>query len=220
MIHAYDSQYLEDAMRNMGEMMDYIANSCFMDMDEFFYMFIASGFAAQFSSGSPKYISGMSGTELAIEVLNHSGVSMKYPEPQDDDNCSPEYWCGWIVAYYQWYTGISFKEFSRVFSFRETRKLYPTLHEAAEEKFVDTVNKIVRRKNLPTKLCLLRQSCGLTQRELSEKSDVPIRTIQQYESRARDINRAAAETVAALASVIGCTVEDLLEYKFEEVVEI
>ena len=32
------------------------------------------------------------------------------------------------------------------------RKLYGTLHEAAEEKFVDTANPIVRRKSAPSKL--------------------------------------------------------------------
>lgn len=31
-------------------------------------------------------------------------------------------------------------------------KLYPTLHEASEEKFVDTLNSIILRQKLPTKL--------------------------------------------------------------------
>lgn len=39
--------------------------------------------------------------------------------------------------------------------------------------------------------------------------------IQQYENRSKDINR-AAETLSALSRVLGCNVEDLLEYSFEE----
>lgn len=53
--------------------------------------------------------------------------------------------------------------------------------------------------------------------KLSEKSGVTLRMIQQYENRSKDINRAAAETLSALSRVLGCNVEDLLEYSFEEV---
>ncbi len=219
MIHAYDKLYLDDAMQSMGEMIDYAANSCLMDMDDFFSLFLASGLAAQFSTGSPKIISGMSGTELAIEVLERTGAFQDFPHSREEYSCSPEYWCGWILAYYQWYTNISFHEIMRVISLREIKKLYPTLHEAAEEKFVDTVNHIVRRKNLPTKLQVLRQMRDLSQRELAVRSGVHYRSIQQYEQRTRDINKAAAATVASLASVIGCKVEDLLEYDYGEIEE-
>lgn len=59
--------------------------------------------------------------------------------------------------------------------------LYSTHHEAAEDKFVDTVNAIIKRKNNPTKLQAQRKRCGYSQRELAEKSGVNIRTLQQYE---------------------------------------
>ena len=42
-------------------------------------------------------------------------------------------------------------------------------------------------------------------------SGVPVRSIQQYEQRRKDLNKAAAETVAALARALFCSVEDLLE---------
>ena len=100
---------------------------------------------------------------------------------------------------------------------REIRKMYYTLHEASELKFVNTMNEIARRKKLPTKLQTLRKSRQLSQKLLSEKSGVTLRMIQQYENRSKDINRAAAETLSALSRVLGCNVEDLLEYSFEEV---
>ena len=45
MIRAYDNQYLDDAMRCLGEAMDYAANSCHITMDEFLNLFIGTGYA-------------------------------------------------------------------------------------------------------------------------------------------------------------------------------
>ena len=94
---------------------------------------------------------------------------------------------------------------------KEIYKLYPTLHEASEEKFVDVANSILDRKNSPTKLQTVRKAIGLSQKELAEKSGVTLRMIQQYEQRAKDINRAAAGNLFALAKALGCKAEDLLE---------
>ena len=93
----------------------------------------------------------------------------------------------------------------------EIYKLYPTLHEASEEKFVDVANSILERLNLPTKLQTLRKVIGLSQKELSEKSGVTLRMIQQYEQRAKNINKATASNLIALARTLGCKAEDLLE---------
>jgi len=93
----------------------------------------------------------------------------------------------------------------------DVEKLYPTLHEAAEEKFVDTVNSIIRRQNPPTQLQALRKSIGYSQKMLSEKSGVSLRMIQQYEQRAKNINNATGANLVALANTLGCGVEELLE---------
>lgn len=110
-------------------------------------MFITVGLAEQFGSGVPKYISGMSGTELVWEVVNCSGQERELPEPAIEYDYSPEYWCGWILAYYQWRTGRSFKNIMQHITMREILKLYPTLHEASEEKFVDNLNRMILREN-------------------------------------------------------------------------
>ena len=52
---------------------------------------------------------------------------------------------------------------------------------------------------------------GLPQSELTAVSGVNIRNIQQYEQRAKDINRAAAISLQSLARVLGCRIESLLE---------
>ena len=217
MIHAYDNQYLDDAMKCLGEAMDYAANSCQMDMDQFLELFIGTGFSEQFAIGVPKYVSGVSGTELVMDVLTKAGIDIEFPPAQTDYDYSPQYWCGWILAYYQWYSGRSFKEIQKHITMQQIEKLYPTLHEASEKKFVDTVNRMIRKKNPPTRLQAQRKISGYSQRELAEKVGVNLRTLQQYEIRAKDINKAAAVTLLALAKVLGCRVEDLLEYDNSEI---
>ena len=52
---------------------------------------------------------------------------------------------------------------------------------------------------------------GLSQRELAELSGVPVCTIQQYEQRQKDINKAQATTLLHFSRVLNCKMEDLLE---------
>ena len=211
MTYAYDEIYLDDAMKNLGEAFDYSATVLNIPMDDFLNMFIISGIAEQFQRGVPKFVSGLSGTELALEVLNRTGNDSDYNTTQTEYDCSPEYWCGWILAFYQWNTGKSFKEIKKYLPMSEIYKLYPTLHEASEEKFIDVANSILERKNLPTKLQTIRKAIGLSQKELSDKSGVTLRMIQQYEQRAKDINKSTATNLFALAGALGCNAEDLLE---------
>lgn len=211
MIRAYDKVYLEDAMRNLGEAFDYVSSHLKIALDEFLDLFVASGIAEQFGRGVPKFVSGLSGIELAMEVLTKAGKDLTFPESDVKYSFSSEYWCGWILAYYQWHSGRTFKNISKYLSMEDVEKLYPTLHEAAEEKFVDTVNSMIRRQNPPTQLQALRKSIGYSQKMLSEKSGVSLRMIQQYEQRAKNINNATGANLVALANTLGCSVEELLE---------
>ena len=101
MIHAYDEQYLSDAMHNLGEAFDFAWNVCRIELDTFLSMMISSGVAALFEQGTPKYVSGMSGTELAMGIMQKSGIELNNVSAQVEYDCSPEYWAGWILAYFQ-----------------------------------------------------------------------------------------------------------------------
>ena len=48
-------------------------------------------------------------------------------------------------------------------------------------------------------------------RELAEQSGVYLRIIQQYEQKQRDIQKAEAQSIVAMANVLGCSVEELFE---------
>jgi transcriptional regulator with XRE-family HTH domain len=51
----------------------------------------------------------------------------------------------------------------------------------------------------------------LSQRELSEKSGVNVRTIQMLEQKQNDINHAHAITLYNLAKTLHCKMEDLID---------
>ena len=69
MIRAYDEMCLDDAMECLGVAVEYATFSCDMDGQEFLDLFVASGVASEFGWGNVKFISGMSGIELARHVL-------------------------------------------------------------------------------------------------------------------------------------------------------
>ena len=62
-----------------------------------------------------------------------------------------------------------------------------------------------------TKLQKFRKNIGMSQYELSQISGVNIRSIQLYEQRVNDIDKAQAHTLYKLAVVLGVQIEDLLE---------
>lgn len=208
---AYDEKYLDDAMKNLGECFDYAVNTCNKTADDFANLFIASGIADFFGKGNPKYVAGKSGTELALDIFEKTGEKIDFMEARIEYECSSEYWAGWILAYYQWRSGRSFRDIFDYVSMDDVLKMYPTLHEASEEKFVDTLNNIIGRKKRPTKLQLQRKRYGCSQKELAERSGVNLRTLQQYELGTKDINKAALASVLSMANVLGCGVEDIIE---------
>ncbi|MBQ9068090.1 MAG: helix-turn-helix transcriptional regulator [Eggerthellaceae bacterium] len=211
-MNAYSEHYLDGAMDNLGEAFDYAADCCDIDLDLFLSMFIVSGFAARFEAGEPKVVAGISGTELAIEVLYESGMHLDFPPAKTEYSFSPEYWCGWILAYCQWKTARPFANIRRYMNMHDLLALYGPLHEAGEDRFMDAFYDRVRTADFPTRLQEQRKISGLTQRELADAAGVNLRTLQQYENRSKDINKAAGASLHNLARVLGVRMEDLLEY--------
>ena len=62
-----------------------------------------------------------------------------------------------------------------------------------------------------TRLKTLRTRSGYSQNGLARESGVPVRTIQQYEQRQKDINKAGFESIIKLAAALSCEPYDLLE---------
>lgn len=213
MMKGYSELYLNDAMKNLGDMVEYAVLDLGIEPDEFFGYFISSGIAEKFGNGNPKYIVGMSGIELAETVLNAVNVPFESKEAVHFDFKGVEYWAGWILAYYQWETGRRFEDIvndgltlSTIFS------MY-VLHEADISKFVETANEMIARnkQNSKSKLSQIRKARGFTQSQLAEAAGITLRMVQLYEQKQNDINKAQADTVIALSRVLGCDVQDILE---------
>lgn len=208
--YAYDRTYLYDAMKNLGECIDYVVNKCEYDTDVFMRMFLNSQMSKMFEQGDPFCICGMSGTELAIKVLREATDTVDFPEAIIDFSRSPQYWCGWILALTQWQENVSFYRLSQVISWSEVIEKYHPYHEADENKFIEEVVKVrLAEKPNYRRLQEYRRRLGMSQRELSETSGVNIRTLQQYEIGAKDINKASFKTVKDLARSLYIDVYEL-----------
>lgn len=62
-----------------------------------------------------------------------------------------------------------------------------------------------------TNIQRIRKEKGISVADLAERSEVNIRMIRYYETGYKDINKAEALTVYKIATVLNCTVGDLLE---------
>ena len=213
MTNAYSELYLDDAMQNLGDMVEYAVCDLGFDPDVFFGWFISSGIASKFEKGNPKYITGMSGFELAEAVLTETNVAHEKREPSFVEFKGREYWAGWILAYYQWDTGKRFEDIVKDGLTLSTVFSMYVLHEADESKFVEAANEIIarNRENRKTKLFEIRKARGFTQQQLSKASGVSLRMIQLYEQKQNDISKAQATVVISLAKALGCEVEDLID---------
>ena len=213
MTPAYEEMYLNDAMRAMGEMLDYAVHDCGCDGDSFFTQFLSSGAAEQFERGNPKFVGGLSGVELALEVFRRTTGQIPDMDARAYGEKSPEYWAGWSLAYYQWESGMPFREIvSHGLTVREVCSMY-LLHEADISKFAEAADKVIQKSLSAgeTNLKRIRRANGFSQKQLAEVSGVVLRMIQLYEQRQNDINRAQASTLSRLARSLNCRLEDLME---------
>ncbi len=212
LIHAYDEMYVAEVMDNLAFMLDYAVYDLKFEADVFFDYFIYSGFAHQIEIGNPKYTVGMSGIELAREVIYKVYKRYDHTDARFFIEKSPEYWVAWSLAYYNWKKNISFKNIVDIVPIKDILKLYPVLHEADIEKFVDVMDAKIKHhiKNSPTNLAILRKGKNLSQAELAEKSGVSLRMIQLYEQKQNDINKAQISTVSNLSKALKCTMEEII----------
>lgn len=212
-MYAYSDLYVEKAQSVLGNMLHYAVYDLGMELSEFYSHFLNSRIAYCFGLGDPKYVVGMSGIELAMEVM-HS-VTDQYVSivPVYRMDKSSEYWSGWAVAYYEWYSNMPFDRINEYVPIDDIRDMYNPYHEADITKFIDEIDRRIKFKHEESRLARLRAYAGLSQRLLAERSGVSVRMIEQYEQKKKDINRACSSTVFKLSRALNCRMEDLLDYK-------
>ena len=212
-IHAYDYDYVSGAQRILGDAADFAIITLGVEPNVFGDALSVADAGRQFALGNPKYVAGMNGCEFARIILDQTKTSYSDKEDAMFVDKSPEFWAGWALAFYQWYKGYSFMEILDAVSFDSIIDMYPIYHEMDIMQFVDSIEISMQKNNPQTKLKKRREICGLSQSELSADSDVPLRQIQLFEQRQRDINKTAADTLRRLSKALNCRMEDLMELR-------
>lgn len=208
---AYDEAYIHSAQNILGHAVDFAVITLELDPDEFGNAFSVSNASKQFASGNPRYVAGINGCELTRIVLEQTKTPFIDTEDAMYLDKSPEYWSGWALAFYQWFSDRSFTEILTAIHLSEIITMYPVYHEMDIEHFAQHMNELMKKAVPFTRLKAKRNNCGMSQSELASKSGVALRQIQLFEQRQRDINSAAAITLLRLSKALHCQIEDLIE---------
>ena len=193
-------------------MLRYAVEDMHIGLTEFWDMFLISGVADLFGKGDFRFLVGMSGVETAWEVVRRLTGEWPQEKPTFNLEKSPIYWTGWILAWYQWYSGQNFRRISEFLTPVQVRDMYHPYHEMDPVQFADAADRIRRQKEMTTRLRMYRERMGLSQSELARESGVSVRMIQHYEQRQKDLNKAQMKTIWLLARALHCSMEDLMEF--------
>lgn len=209
--HAYPEMYLPDFMECFGNMFQYLERDIRIDLNKFYDMFLQSSIARGIESGNPKYLLGMSGVELAREVIFEK--TRVYPNIIDSLylDRGVAYWVGSVLAHYQWLKNTSFNRINSLGLTIDVIRNMFILHEADVRKFVERADEITGLDRSEGRaLAYFRKLKNMSQRELSEASGVPLRMIQLYEQGQNDITRAQVNVLHSLSEALNCEIEDLI----------
>lgn len=209
MTNAYSELFVNDAMETLGEAFEYALTKIKMCGQEFFDLFALSPIGEAFSKGEVRYLSGMSGIELANTVLHSYSITIETKDYDLRIDYPSQYWCGWILAYYQWFSGRTFSQIQKRISYENLSNLYGVLHEADPSKSCEVLERFFIKDT--TNLAELRLENGLSQSQLANSANVSLRSIQMYEQKHNDINNAQYNRLIAIARALHCDVEDLIE---------
>ena len=208
MIHAYSELYIEGVMIKLGDMLEYACIDCAYDLDAFWQLFLRSRVSIGIENGNPKYIAGMSGVELAQSVREEVDYNTDSAEPSWNSNRSDIYWCGWVLAYYQWYCCVSFKIISEKLTLRMLRKMYGTLHEADIHKCIDVLDNMAII-NVRHTVREWRQIRNWTQNELAQRAQLDISQIQRLEYGERKLENMTLKAALNIANALGVRIEQI-----------
>ncbi len=203
MIHAYNEQFLEIIQPKVASLFELAVLEENINIDIFAQRFISSDIAHSLETADPIFALGKSSNELLALILNKTPINKEI-----NSNITPEYRVGWILSYAQWYLNTTFKDIINVIPCSELLNYYFPYHEMDIMQIVDLIKSNLKRES---KLKTYRKKMNLSQLELSNLSNVPLRTIRSYEQETTDIAKAEAETLYLLSQVLKCSIEDLIK---------
>lgn len=214
MICSYDELMVPYAQQVMGEMLDFAVYGLDMDLCEFYDLFLNSRFSRCFERGDTRTIMGSSGIELCYDITGKEMLSdfeMRHFFDHSIVARSPEFWAGWALSFYQWTTSLRFSEIDEIKSINSIVLMYSKYHEMDITHFVSDMNEMYKAMNTFCQLKKIRTRLGISQSELSRMTEIPLKTIQQYEQQQKNINHAQVDYLVRLSRALKCDIELLLE---------
>lgn len=147
MMHSYDENLLYKAQITLANMLDTAVNTYGYDLNAFYLMFLNSSYCKKFERGESSVVAGMSGTELAYYILSENeNIEMK-----DYTFCiqrSVEYWIGWSLSFYQWYSGKNFKDINEIANMDAFVNMYSKYHEMDIMDLVNWLDERSKRQDV------------------------------------------------------------------------
>ena len=210
MIRAYSELYLADARRSLANCFDYAANTMHIPLCDFYMMFAGSDIAPRFEKGDPFIVSGKSGIELALLIIGKNTGKIVYTPRILTNGKSREYWAGWALAFYQWYSNISFSRINDAVPITVILDMYDKYHEMDIMQFTDRMNELRAGNRLGCYLKKYREQKGFSQSELAHLTNIPLRTLQHYEQGTKSLERANVSYLVALSKALDCEISELL----------
>ena len=204
------SPYAHDLQEVLAFVFDIGVNLAGCTGSQVAHAFLASGLAEEFEKQNPVYVAGKSSYDLLRPMLPLLPCE-ELPAPSLRYDRTPDFWVGWVLAHYQMVTGCSYRSIFATATYDEIRSMYWPLHEAPEGKFVAVFDEMRTERAGATNLRMLREAAGLSQSQLAKASGVGLRSIQLYEQRQKDINKAQGIALYRLSRALRCTMEQLLE---------
>ncbi len=198
MTHAYQEMYLSNAQALLGDALTMPSTPASISGNDFVKLFSVSSVSKRIENGEPAYLAGKSGIEVVEDILVETTGKAPTAKPQVTFSRSREYWIGWAIAYYQWFSGRKFGDIFKVLSFEDLQQMYaPFTKQTSANLPILPMPKCVRILQIPISSASVRPTAA--QAELAKRSGVSLRSIQMYEQHNKDINKASAETVLSLA---------------------
>ncbi len=190
MTHAYSEMYLEDAMRTLGEAVDFALCDQGLTPAELTAILSNALEMKQFERGMPRVVCGMAGDELASDIIAHAGLTPVECRETYPFDRSPQYWAGWVLAYVQWMCDLGFNELLEVAPLDLIIGSYHPLHEASEDKFAQIIIEKWNDSQADKKgLKAARKAAGLTQKQIAPNRGL---SFARYSSTSRTSSTCAA----------------------------
>ena len=215
-MHPYPEELLPATMSALGKAFDFADKHLPEGLASFYELFVCSDVARTFDGPDAHPDLNGSGIQLVLSVcegVSSEGLDLMLMSERRPDKGHRERakWCGTLLAYHQWDTGATFRAISTYLGIDELFSLFEERGKEPLPQISAHIAQTLAIRTAPTRLHHYRAEAGLTQHGLAAASGVSLRSIQQYEQRKKDINRAQARSVWLLSQALGCSMEDLLE---------